>query len=157
MNGKSQPLGRFSTIAFLSAATAFLAQNNVQEILNGFTKKQPLPHTEMVFAAYAAVFLTTFLICSFLARHVSVSFTARAKGLERSRGFIPKLARLILISFIFAAPLSLLLGHQGTTDKTSLQTLISESEKKAKEEIGQGYNKEDRQKLGRILQTEGGQ
>jgi CHASE2 domain-containing sensor protein len=146
-------LGSLLVIGMLSATTGLMLHARVQGIVDGLLKGRGLPHGAALGVSYALVFAASFAALMFLSHHVSLKFSVKAKGLEKTSGFAPKFARFLLGGILFAAPLAVLL-HHGAQEKLSLRAIIAESERKAQQEsAGQGYGQSDREKLGQLLQA----
>jgi hypothetical protein len=140
--GKVSTLPSLLAISALSAGAGFYAQKHHLPRLAA-----PLPPL----AVYAAVFAASFLLLSFLNRHVRISW--KPQGLERARGLAPRVARAMLVCLVFSAPLLLLLDESAAKKTPSLQALLLQDVKPAAGETG--YKKDDRQQLENLISGEG--
>lgn len=152
-----QPLPGFFAVAALSAAAACYLQALVGKkaapyISNDFVSRDTV--------AYAAVFVGAFFLLSFLHKHVSVRFSAKAQG-EPAKGITPRLARFFLAVLVFAAPL-FWMQQGGARPHESLQGLIAQGESRVKpapapvpavKEEGKGYDDAARAKMDALMET----
>lgn len=147
--GRSMALGHVFAAGAASAAAAFFLRGRAAAVMAPYLRKYPAVPVDA--AAYVLLFAAAFIALSFLGRHLSVRFSLKARGLERTKGAAPKFARAFLALFFLAVPLALM-QLQADRHGASLESLIAASDRKAAAGPEQGYKKDDRAKLEHMME-----
>lgn len=145
-------LSRVFVVSVISGIVAFFSAQPVMRQMKAHLPLQNFSSTRLEVLGYAAAFFCAFMAFGFLARHIVFSW--KPQGMEITKGLVPKLARLFVSGFAFAAPLYVLKGHDLRESGISLSSLVAESEQRAVVEQKPDYKNEDRAALADLAQEE---